>query len=176
MTSTLLDSVWNRLAAVAAEALRMTEAETARFRDNRIARLIGLLPFAAGCDDAERTALSHLATYVMAGRGQARRAFDHAPPDDADPFARLRTIAGFKGGDQAILGRGMALLGLCVVAGYERDRDADRALGEYNPLASNAWNGGELTKELTAKAGDGTASPLDGILTAEEALRAFWES
>jgi hypothetical protein len=47
----LIDPVWMRLSGIAAEALRMSEGEAERFRGNRVAKLVGLLPFIAGCED-----------------------------------------------------------------------------------------------------------------------------
>lgn len=153
----------------------MTADEAARFRDNRVARLVGLLPFAAGCDDAERTALAHLAAFVVANRGGARAVFDHAPSDDVDPLARLSTIADFSGGDPGILARGMALLGLCMLAGYRRDAAKDAASGEYNPINSGAWDSGRVEAALLADARAVEPASLDPIMTETQALGTFWE-
>ncbi len=170
-----IEPTWDRLAALAAEALRMDPDEAARFRDNRVAKLVGLLPFAAGCDDAERAALAHLAVYVVAGRGGARAVFDHAPGDDVEPLARLSTIADFPGGDPDVLARGMALLGLCMLAGYRRDAAKDLASGEYNPINSGAWDSGRVEAALLADARAVDPGVLDAIMTETQALEGYWE-
>jgi len=153
----------------------MTEAETARFRGNRVARLIGLLPFLAGCDDAERTALAHIATFVKANRGEARRVFDHKSSDDSDPLARLWAISGFKGGDRAIRDRGMALLGLCMVSGYQHDAERDRMLAEYNPVLTGAWKGDGMEHSFRKYIDSVDSAEMDMILTADDASKSYWK-
>jgi len=175
MKPELLETLWGRLAGMAAEAFRMTDGETDRFRGNRIARLIGLLPYLAGCEDAERTSLAHLGTFILANRGAARRAFDHKPSDDSEVLGRLRTISDFKGGDSAILDRGMALLGLCMLSGYRRDADKDRLTEEYNPIVSGAWEPEETDRALRKMPGAKSADALDAILTPGEASVLYWQ-
>lgn len=173
MDTSALDAIWKRLAATAAEALRMTEGESARFVSNPVARLVGLLPFLAGCDEAERTALAHLATWGVANRGRARAVFDHKPADDRDPLARLAPIADFAGGDRAVIDAGMRRLALCMVAGYVRDRETDLAVGAYNPVAAGIWNADALRAELgVATAG---SAAVDAQLSADGAVIMVWE-
>ena len=176
MTVDTMNILWGKLADISIEALRMNEPEARAFKTNKVAKLVGLLPFIAGCDDAMRSSLSHLATFVIANRGRARRVFDHAPADDADPQARLRTIADFKGGDPALLEQGMARLALCMVSGYRRDAEVDRLTGEYNPV-----NGGAVDSTMSAASSRSVAaseepSVIDSIITADNAIYAFWET
>jgi len=175
MTSDSIDLLWEKLAVNIAASMRMTDDEFIKFRANSVARLVGLLPFMAGCDDPERTALSHLATFVIAGRGESRTTFDHAPADDIEPLARLRTISDFKGGDDATIERGMALLCLCMVSGYERDGARDAQSGEYNPVASGAWNAVSIKEQLAAVLARNTGTTMDLVMTADDTVRIFWE-
>ena len=158
-----------------AEAFRMQDSERSRFSDSRTARLVGALPFLAECRNPERTALGHLAVFVLASRGGSRKIFDHTPADDAEPLARLEPIARFPGGDPAVIRKGMALLGLLMLGGYEKDREKDAANGEYNPLNSGAWNSNEVRARLKAEAASTKVSELDAILAVDEAVRGFWE-
>ena len=132
------DTTWIRISSMVADAFRLTGEERDRFGSSRIARLVAAIPYLAGCDDAERTALAHLSTLVLASRPSTRNAFDHAPSDDPDPMERLRTIADFKGGDPAILKKGMLTLCCAMLRGYIQDADADRATGYYNPFVQGA--------------------------------------
>lgn len=178
------EALWKRLVELSAEALRMTEAEAERFSTNPVSRLVGILPFLAGCEDAERTALSHLAIWVIANRGGARTVFDHRPSDDADPLTRLEPISHFKGGDRKVIDAGMRRLALCMVAGYERDQRKDRAIGAYNPIVEKKWAAAELIGELggsgaAVAAARGAASSevgVDEVLSAEAAVQGFWIS
>ena len=170
------DTDWNRLAASAAEACRMDESEGGSLRSSRAARIVGALPFLAGCRNPERTALAHLAVLVLASRGSSRAVFDHGPGDDRDPLARLEPIARFPGGDPAVIRKGMALLGLLLLGGYERDRAKDAASGEYNPLNSGAWNLEETRARLKAEAASAKVPELDAIIDAATAEKGFWDA
>lgn len=175
MTTDLMNSIWARLVTASADALRMTDTETKRFNDNRVARLVGLLPFIATCDDAERSSLSHLATFVVANRGEARRAFDHAQEDDAEPLARLRTISDFKGGDESILSRGLALLGLCMVSGYRRDVEIDDLFNNYNPV-NKAPESANRAEAIFRSALEGSSpNDADIVLSLDDAVQAYWQ-
>lgn len=175
MDPALIEPLWAWLARHSAESLRMGDDEATRFLGNRVARLVGLLPFAAGCDEPGRTALAHLATFVVANRGAARAVFDHGPADDDAILARLAPIGDFRGGDAAVVAAGMARLGLAMLAGYRRDAAKDALTGEYNPINAGAWNAAAVEADLFAAAtGDGSEI-LDPILAASEAIGFFWE-
>jgi hypothetical protein len=122
-----------------AETFRFTESEHAAFACNSTARLIAALPFAAGCDEPERTALAHLAVYLTEIRGGSRIGA-HTQADNANPLTRLRLIASFKGGDQRVIQHGMYQLALIMLHGYERSKAADARHQVYNPLNDGSWD------------------------------------
>ena len=170
------DANWERLCGLVAEAFRMDGSERARLAGSRAARITGALPYLAGCRNPERTALAHLAAFVLACRGGTRKVFDHGPGDVAGPLARLEPIARFPGGDPAVIRKGMALLGLLMLGGYERDREKDTAGGEYNPLNSGAWKAGEVRARLQAEAASAKVPELDAIISTDEAsVRGYWD-
>ncbi len=175
MTLESIDRLWKSLSGTIATSVRMTDGESERFRANKVAKLIGLLPFIASCDDPERTALSHLATFVIAGRGESRRVFDHSPADDVEPLARLRTISDFKGGVDATVERGLALLCLCIISGYERDIELDSLLHRYNPLSSGEWNSTKTRGRLDVVLARSADPVMDLIMTQDDALQIYWQ-
>ena len=164
---------WPRLSGLVSGSFSMTAERAAGFKASKAARLVCALPFAAGCPEAERIALSHAAVFVMASYGPSRETFDHKPQDDASYLARLEPLADHPGGDPDVVEAGLARLALMLLAGYERDTEADRASGAYNPLVSGAWELAEARGELLEAArGDDS---LDGILTADEAVKQWWD-
>jgi len=170
------DADWDRLVASVTEAFRMDDSERSRLAGSRAARITGALPYLAECRNPERTALAHLAVFVLASRGGSRKVFDHTPADDEEPLARLEPIGRFPGGDPAVLRKGMALLGLLMLGGYEKDRVKDAAGGEYNPLNSGAWKAEEVRARLKAEAASAKVPELDAIISTDEAsLRGFWD-
>jgi hypothetical protein len=121
------------LCTALAETFRFTESEHAAFTRNTTARLIAVLPFAAGCDEPLRTALAHLAIYLTEIRGGSRIGA-HTQTDNQDPLTRLRLISSFKGGDPQVIQHGMAMLALIMIQGYERSKADDAYNQVYNPL------------------------------------------
>ncbi len=175
MTTEFIDRLWKSLSGTIAACMRMTDGELVLFQTNSVAKLIGILPFMAHCDDPERTALSHLATFVIAGMGESRHVFDHGPADDVEPLARLRTISDFKGGTDATIERGLALLCLCMISGYERDLELDVQLKRYNPLSSGGWNITEIRGRLDVVLSRSFDPVMDLIMTEDDALQNYWK-
>ncbi len=169
------DKAWFLLAKITAEAYRMNAQESQKLAGSRTARLIASIPFAAGCAQAERLALSHLGTFVLASRNPARTIFDHRPSDDDNPLTRLQSISDFPGGDPAVIRKGMALLGLIMCSGYRHDQPKDADNKEYNPLNSGAWDFAEIEKLLVPIASLKTTPVIDDLMTVEEALKSWWE-
>ncbi len=165
-------SSWNQITRHVAEATRLSIGEMEQLRRNRIAKLIGAIPMIADCRDADRVAVQHVTTYLLARR--LEEIFDHRRGDDDPVAARLERVSHFPGGDRKLIQRGMDLLTLVMVCGYERTQVADRREGVYNPLESGSWDG-EREKKRLVKAIRAVPSPeMDQILDLETALRATW--
>jgi hypothetical protein len=135
------------LCTALSETFRFSVSEHAAFARNTTARLIGALPFAAGCDEPERTALAHLAIYLTELRGGSRIGA-HTQADNDDPLTRLRLIASFKGGDQRVIQHGLYMLALIMVHGYERSKASDASHQGYNPLNDGSWDAQTLKTRL----------------------------
>ena len=133
------ESRWAEISDRLSEAFRMTAEEKEWFCEGRIAKLIAAIPFLAGCEDAERTAVAHLGTYLLSTR-ETKRYFNAQPEDKASVLERLRLGSNFKGGDARIIEKGLCLLALNMVSDYHRDLDEDARLGKYNPIAAGAWD------------------------------------
>ncbi len=175
MSATLTASQWNTLVEQIASAFRFSAEEQKRLAANKTARLVAAIPFVAACQQPERTALAHLAVFVLASAPSCRQVFDHGPLDNRDPLARLAPIADFQGGDPEIIDRGMRLLGLVMVNGYQKDLDKDAHSSEYNPLLARAWDRDRIASELSAPLRS-ASSPLDPYMSLDEALRGFWDN
>ncbi|MBT3275044.1 MAG: hypothetical protein HN368_17955, partial [Spirochaetales bacterium] len=99
---------WQELGGAVADAFRFTKKERASFLGNNLPRLIAAIPFIADCDDPERTAISHLGTYVLSIR--AKRYALAQPSDDEYVLKRLELLNNFSGGNADIINRGMNLI------------------------------------------------------------------
>ncbi len=164
----------DEMITLAAASFRFSVEEKSKFSTLKTARLIAALPFLAECEDAERTALAHLSMYILAAR-DGRAIFDHKPSDDADLFSRLRLGMSFKGGNQSVLKRGMDLLALQMLSGYNRDRSKDAASGEYNPLNSGSWDFNALSGKLQTELQINLHPSMDAYMSMAGALGIYWQ-
>jgi hypothetical protein len=154
---------WEELCGCIAETFRFTEEEKAFFAKDAVAQLIAALPFEAGCDEPERTALAHLAIYMTELRGGSRIG-DHTLADNEGPLARLRLLSSFKGGKKEVIEHGMYQLALVMLSGYVRSKESDLQNNIYNPLNDGSWNAEELQEEILEKIRANPAKTLDHIL------------
>jgi hypothetical protein len=175
MPTTLFpDATWKSLVDTVASGFAMEEARKDKLLSNATAKLIGALPYLAGCRESERCAIAHLSAFVIGGaQGSARKLFDHKQGDDYDVLARLSAVAWFEGGDPAILSRGMKCLATIMIEGYKRDVAADKAAGRYNPVGSGAWDADTLLKTLKAEIAALPNAEMDEIFGA--AKGGFWD-
>lgn len=133
------ESTWNYIVDEMRKVFRFTRKETKWFRNCKTAKLIATIPFAAGCDEAERTAIAHLCIYLAEIRG-FQKYYAHLPSDDADLFTRLGFISTFEGGKKEIIECGMNILALKMIEGYNKSKKEDLKNNIYNPFVSNAWD------------------------------------
>ena len=168
------DQLWDELSGKTAKAFRMLPWTAAKLKNNRTARLIAALPFIAGCEHPERTALAHLATFVLASSESCKRVFDHDESDNVTPTARLAPIADFQGGDKTVIEEGMARLAMIMANGYKKDLEKDKKSGEYNPILAGAWKHEEMSASFMTRRQTKGREVLDTEMSTDEVLRAFW--
>lgn len=168
-------ATWCRISGLIALTFRFPGEEHVRFLNSKTARLIAAIPHLAGCGQPQRTALAHLATYVLSCKEGTRLVFDHCPEDDRTVSSRLAAIGHFEGGDANITARGMKLLAIQMICGYGRDLATDAVTHDYNPLLSLAWDGIELVESLAADIAAVECPGMDQIMSVAEAKRERWD-
>lgn len=109
---------------LAYEEKHAEETKTVWFKNCKTARLIATIPFAASCNEPERTATAHLCIYMAEIRG-FQKYCAHLPSDDISLFKRLEFILTFEGEDTEIIDYGMNLLGLIMIEGYHKSENED---------------------------------------------------
>ena len=173
LTQAQFEAKWSRIADSVADAFRLTPHEREWFRNKPVARLIAAIPLMAGCHDAERTAVAHLGTYLLSVK-ETKTFFNAHPNDDVDVFERLRLGMNFVGGDQAVIDKGMSMLGLCMVIDYARDVQEDRAAEKYNPVGSGSFDYGVIRKELEQRISAVECPEMEMILRDFDTQDAWW--
>jgi len=166
------EAIWCRISNDVAESFRMPEDEKQRFKDKAIARLIAAIPLMAGCENAERTAVSHLGTYILSNR-ETKHYYNPSISDNKSILERLRLISTFRGGNSDIINKGMALIALSMLFDYKRDVYVDETLGKYNPVAENVFHFNTQKKALEKIIQSTECKELDALFHDED-IRGYW--
>lgn len=151
---------WEYLATETARVFNLSQKEAERLYNCNTAKIIASIPFAAGCNEPERTAIAHLCIYEAEIKG-FQKYYAHLPADDSDIFNRLKFISTFDGGNQAVIEHGMNMLAYIMIEGYNRSKEKDLRKGEYNPIANGKWNYNELKSKLRKKIDEFECPDLD---------------
>ncbi len=158
------EETWKEIVSIIASTFSMDKTRADKLLTNATAKLIAAVPFLAGCREPMRTALAHLATYIVSGTPAAEKIFDHKAEDNYDVFARLATISHFEGGDPAIINRGMKHLAAMMIEGYKKDVSSDKAAGLYNPVGDGKWNAEEKLASIASSTAAVPDAEMDGIV------------
>lgn len=163
---------WDSILDMVSLAFSLSAEEKKRVKATKMAQLIAAIPFIAGCEDAERTAISHIGTYILTVRTE--KVFDHQPSDDKDLFRRLQMINNHIGGNKKLIKRGLNLIVLNMIQNYKNDAIKDKEAGKYNPISAGKWNY-EKTRDKLLKQIKSVESPfMDEIVSPEEELQGWW--
>lgn len=138
---------WDYIVKETITVFRLTPEEAKELYNSTTAKIIATIPFAANCEDAERTATAHIALYLTEKKG-FQKYCAHLPSDDFSLFNRLELISHFKGGDLKIIQHGMNMLALIMIEGYKRSCQKDKQNKIYNPFTSNTWNYTKIKNKL----------------------------
>jgi hypothetical protein len=163
---------WNTITHIVAERLRLSLGELEALRSNDTAKLIAAIPAIAGCSNSDRISTQHLTTYLLAQSATA--IFDHRREDDQTVMARLERISHFPDGDKSLIRRGMNLLALTMLNGYEQSMETDRRHKVYNPLVSGSWDAETARRTLIKEVRAVPSKEMDAIMDLERAIRGTW--
>ena len=163
---------WDTIVDTVAAAFNLKADDTKKLKNNKIPQLIAAIPFIAGCDDPERTAISHLGTYLLTVRTE--KIFDHRPSDDTDLLRRLRMINNHVGGNKKLIKRGLNMILLNMLSDYQRDQEIDQKAGKYNPISAGKINFDKEKQKLENQINNVRSPYMDEILTVAEVPDTFW--
>lgn len=155
---------WDYLVDETSKVFRLTTQEKQNLSNSNTAKIIATIPFEAGCNEPERTAIAHLCIYMAEIQG-FQKYYSHLPSDDKDIFQRLAFISTFDGGDLNIINHGMNILALIMIEGYRRSESKDRKTGEYNPFVAGTWNYKQIKNKLLSEINKLEVPNLDCIFS-----------
>lgn len=173
LTMAQFEATWNEIADSVADAFRMQPHEREWFRNKPVARLIAAIPMMAGCQDAERTAVAHLGTYLLSVKS-TKPYFNASTDDDKGIFERLRLGMNFVGGDQGVIDKGMSMLALCMVIDYAQDAGEDQMRGKYNPVGSGAFDYQAIRADLEERIAAVECPEMEMILRDFDTKAGWW--
>ncbi len=168
------DAVWHEIVEHLAVSFNLDAEMREKLEAKNTARLIGAIPFIGECDHPFKTAVQHVAIYILSIQEGTKQYFHHTQADDVSLGSRLQPIMQFSGGNPVLLTRGMNLLMLQMVAGYLRDVEKDMKNTKYNPVAAGVWNAEELIERLSQEIESVPHVEMDSIMTVGESIRGYW--
>jgi len=166
---------WHGIVKKVAHTFRLSPGEEKQLLENRVAKLIGAIPYLADCRNPDRSSIGNVCSYLIAKHTAMKPVYSHRKSDDEDISARLRGISHFEGGNQAVIERGMNILYLTMLCNYQKDQKNDITAGKYNPVASGAWNYETMIHDLFAAIAEVHCPDMDEIFGAEQGERGFWD-
>lgn len=173
-TKRFSDEEWKDIVSIIASSFNIDDAKKARLLASPTPKLIAAIPYLAGCREPKRTALAHLATYLIAASEAGAAIFDHNAGDNYDVLARLATIGSFEGGTPAIINRGMKELAVIMIRGYQRDLESDKAKGLYNPILVDSWDADAKLSSLKSAIAATEDEEMDALLRVASGEQIFW--
>lgn len=153
---------WNYIVDETSRLFNLTQLEKCNLYKSKTARIIAAIPYAAGCDFPERTAIAHILLYEAEKKG-FQKYCAHTSDDDTDIYRRLAFISTFENGNQAVIEYGMNMLAMIMIEGYHKSEKKDKESGLYNPFVSGTWNYKNLKEMLNKKLNAYSNSLLDDI-------------
>lgn len=155
---------WDYFVNEITKVFGLTKEEKEKFENSNTAKIIATIPFEAGCNEPERTAIAHLCIYMAEIRGFQKH-FAHLPSDDFDIYNRLAFISTFDGGDKNIIKHGMDILAYIMIEGYKKSEAEDLQNNIYNPFVSGNWDYKELKNHILLEVNKMYVSNLDWIFS-----------
>lgn len=156
------ETEWNFFVTEIVKVFNLTQKEFEWLSNCKTAKLIAAIPFAAKCNEPERTAIAHLCIYIAEIKG-FQKYYSHTSSDDSNIYHRLDFISNFEEGDINIINYGINLLALSMLEGYKKSYDFDKENNIYNPLVSGVWNYHNLKYDLQNKINGITNSIIDAL-------------
>ena len=166
------ENTWLETTDHVAREFGLADRSVCALRAKNIARLIGAIPFLAGCENPERTAIANLSHYVMSC-GVGKELYAASPGNSTDVFGRLAP-ARYVGGDSAIIRKGMSLIALNMLSDYRRDVELDASIGKYNPIGAGDWNYDEKLDELLTSISAVDSPEMDDIVEVHTIMNSLW--
>lgn len=168
-----MDANISEIIGKVSDTLGLSTEDWEKMQNNQLARLVAGLPFIAGCDNAERVALTHLLTIYLASNDW-KKEFLHGESDNEGIFRRLERISHFDGGDPAVIRKGMLLLAAAMISDHKHDAVADMAFGKFNPLNAGDWNHDMMMQEIREEIKTIGDTELESYFEAETFYDAYW--
>lgn len=162
---------WEYLVSEVSSVFKLTTKENSKLRNSYTAKIIATIPFEAGCNEPERTAIAHLCLYIAEIKG-FQKFCSHNVQDDENIYNRLAFISTFDGGNLEIINHGMSILALIMLEGYKSSCSKDKKANIYNPLVSGKWNYQNEKNKLLWEIGKIEVPNLDWIF-AEKTIN-YW--
>ena len=167
-------TIWIELLDRITTVFKIDKVRRNQLNSNPVFRLVAALPYLAGCDEPQRTSLSHMATFILAADDATRDVYAHNFQDSSDLRRRLEPISHFTNGHPRIIERGMQLLTLAMLSDHLHDAESDKALNKLNPIVAGHWDAVGMMSRIRRNLAMNPCPEMDEILNPDQAP-SFWD-
>lgn len=147
------------------------------YQSDELLKLVGALPYLAGCSQPDRIALVHMVTFIlMSTHGYPKEAFLHSKLDDISLNHRLALLNMFPDGNKKIIQRGMDILALVMIQDHMNDLHEDLQAGKYNPFLARTWDYRSLRTDLISRIKEHDCPEMEAVFPLKRIiLRNWWD-
>lgn len=163
------DEQWIEIVGRISDLFCLSAKKSREIMFSKTYKLIAAIPFLAGCDEALKTSLSHMAITYMAADNSAKDVFSNSFHDTNFIQKRLERISHFSGGDREVIDRGMNLLAYMMISDQLKNYEEDSSKSGYSNSSSTDWNPENEQKKLEEMISSTECISMDNIMTLYEA-------
>jgi hypothetical protein len=168
------DEIWDKIVSFTTDIFGLTPDKSEVLRNNIVAKIIAAIPYLAECYNPDRSAISHLGTYIISQHSLVHYIYSLRASDTRSINARLVELSQFDGGDRKIIERGMNLLHLTMISSYRGVRSTDSVRGGKSKSITRKGNGGVSISKLVRQIESVECKEMDEIFPVTRALQGEW--
>lgn len=161
---------WDEMVETILKNFNIEESRKQNLKENKVAKLIAMLPYIVKSNYPERYSYANFIVYVFAVLN--KHIFLQKKGESIE--SRIKAILNFDGGDSKLIERAKYLLSLISLEDHKKDIDIDKKEGKYNPISEGDIDYETNKKYYMEKISKIESPEMDSIIKPEEAVNSFW--
>jgi hypothetical protein len=156
---------WDKILKDMVKVFKLSAKELNTISNSPAFKITAFIPYAAGCEDADRCSYTHLASLIMASRLGDFSVSSFRETDLENLNRRLDYVSNFKGGKKDVIKKGMDLLKYNMLLDYKADASNDSKIGKANPISVKTFNIEEELKKVKTELESNPSNDFDSLFS-----------